>query len=81
MSRKASLQCTCTITVKRVYTVLYLAERENINVQKYKTYLKWQRKTIEDFNWNKKMCMVISQKNMGIACEDKTEEHKNMFFG
>jgi len=54
MSRKASLQCTCTITVKRVYTVLYLAERENINVQKYKTYLKWQRKTIEDFNWNKK---------------------------
>ena len=107
MSRKASLQCTCTITVKRVYTVLYLAERENINVQKYKTYLKWQRKTIEDFNWNKKNVhgnqtekhvfwgrqknmrtwgllargKTGEQKNIGIACGDKTEEQKNMFFG
>lgn len=24
------------------------------------------------------MCMVIRQKNMGIAYEDKTEEHENM---
>ena len=24
------------------------------------------------------MCMVIRQKNMGIVCEDKTGEQKNM---
>lgn len=24
------------------------------------------------------MCMVIRQKNMGIACEGKTGEHENM---
>ena len=24
------------------------------------------------------MCMVIRQKNMGIACRDKTGEHENM---
>lgn len=24
------------------------------------------------------MCMVIRHENMGIACEDKTEEQKNM---